>query len=128
MILLDTHALIWLAADQKMLSKRARSSIQLHAGQLFVSSISAFEMGLLEKNGSLYLPKNGLEFYQDALSSHGIDEIPIDGKISYLATSLPSIHRNPADRLIIASALLHKLTIVTKDRVIPTYPDVNTIW
>ncbi|MDF7808127.1 type II toxin-antitoxin system VapC family toxin [Pontiellaceae bacterium B12219] len=128
MLLLDTHALIWLATDLTQLTDVAKAAIRSHALELHVSSITALEISLLTQCGKLEWGKNPLSRFQRALEHHGINEVPIDSAIAWESGQLPSIHRDPFDRIIIATAMEHKMTILTKDRIIPTYPKIKAVW
>jgi PIN domain nuclease of toxin-antitoxin system len=90
-ILLDTCTLLWLAADQEKLSRGTIKAIMANAGELFVSSITAFEIGIKVKRGRLELPLGVPEWYEGALRHHGIREIPINGAIAVQAVALPPL-------------------------------------
>lgn len=77
MLLLDTHAFIWLASDLQKLSETAKTAIQDHAGQLLLSGISGLEIALAVKRGRLKLPVDPDTFIIRAISQHNIDEIPV---------------------------------------------------
>lgn len=128
MILLDTCALLWLVGDQSRLSATARGTLQEHRGRLFVSAISAFEVGVKHRKGKLELPREPGEWFQAALRFHGLREISIDGVIAAGSTALPPHHADPCDRLIIATAAQHQLTILTPDPLIRAYSEIKTRW
>lgn len=128
MLLLDTHAFVWLASAQKNLSQRARQTILQNADELFISSISALEIAILVKRKRLRLPVEPGEFVERALQQHGIHEIPVDRRVAIASTSLPDIHNDPFDRIILATALLNDMSVLSRDRVIPQYHDVKVIW
>ena len=128
MILLDTCTLLWLASDQSRLSASAVESIRAHAGFLFVSSISAFEIGIGERKGRLSLPLPAERYYAVALASHGLHELPVDGLIAARSTALPSLHADPADRMIVATAQAQDLSVLTPDPLIAAYPDTRVVW
>lgn len=128
MILLDTHVLLWLAADQKQLSEKAKEVIASNADNLYVSSISAFEISLKHKKGHLQLPQPPGTWFKKALKLHGIEEVYINSDILVKACMLPSIHNDPADRIIIATAQIHNAKILSKDKLISQYPDAITLW
>lgn len=128
MYLLDTHVLLWLADRQEELSPEARAAIAKAAGNLFISSITGFEIAVKAERGGLVLSRRPGDWIRDALSLHGVVEIPVTCEIGTLAAALPPIHRDPCDRIIIATARIHDLTIITKDTIIPSYPDVRTLW
>jgi len=128
MLLLDTHALIWLATDLSLLTAAAKSAIRFHASELHVSAITALEIGWLTKCKKLDWGKNPISRFEQALGHHRITEVPIDSRIAWQSAQLPAIHRDPFDRIIIATAQAHGMTILTKDRTIPTYPKVKVVW
>ncbi|VGO11798.1 Ribonuclease VapC22 [Pontiella desulfatans] len=128
MLLLDTHALIWLATDLPQLTETAKSAIRYHAQELHVSAISALEISLLTKCEKLDWGKRPLSRFERALEHHCVKTVPIDAGIAWQSGQLPHIHRDPFDRIIIASAMAHGMTILTKDRTIPTYPKVKVVW
>lgn len=128
MLLLDTHALIWLATDLSQLTDVAKAAIRLNASELHVSAISALEISLLTKCGKLKWGKKPLSRFERALKHHCITEIPVGSEIAWESGQLPQIHRDPFDRIIIATAQVHGMTILTKDRTIPTYSKVKAIW
>lgn len=128
MLLLDTHALIWLATDLSQLPEKAKSAIRFHATGLHVSAITSLEISLLVKCGKLNWGDDPFALYKRAVSHHGLTEIPVDSTIAWISAQLPPIHRDPFDRIIIATAQKHGMTILTKDRIIPTYPKVKVVW
>ena len=128
MLLLDTHVLIWLATALTQLTKTAKSAIRFHASELHVSAISALEISLLTKCGKLKWGKRPLSRFDRALKHHGVKEVPINSQLAWKSGQLPVIHRDPFDRIIIATALAHGMTILTKNRSIPTYPKVKAVW
>jgi PIN domain nuclease of toxin-antitoxin system len=128
MLLLDTHAFVWLASDQSQFPRKALAAIRASADGLHVSSITALEIGLLVKRGRLHLPVAAVGFVAGAMAQHGVHEIPVDIAIAHAAVALPDLHNDPFDRLIVATARIYDLRILTKDAIIPTYPGVVAVW
>lgn len=128
MILLDTCTLLWLTTDQAALSDVALAKIGKSRGALYVSAISAFEIAIKVKKKKLILPKRPLEWFALALSLHGLQEIPISADILGLSVDLTEHHQDPADRIIIATAQLNKMTLLTPDRHIHQYQEVKVLW
>jgi len=126
-VILDTCALLWLADDQSKLSERARGAIEQSAGSLFISSITAFEITLKHRRGALRLPLEPADWLREALEHHGIADIPVDWRVAERAASLPPLHRDPTDRMIVATALATGLAILTPDPLIAAY-DVRVVW
>jgi PIN domain nuclease of toxin-antitoxin system len=128
MLLLDTHTFIWLASNRALLSARALGLILNDPEGLFISSITATEIGLLSRAGKINTYGSCEEFVFDNFKLFGIHEIPVDVQIALASTQLPPIHRDSFDRILIATAQKHGMTILTKNRIIPTYPKVKAVW
>lgn len=128
MILLDTHALVWLASNPAQLSKAARDAIRKNPAALHVSVVSAWEISLLVKRGRLELPLPAAEYVERAVRHHGLIELPLGRHIAQDAVALPDIHNDPFDRVLVAECLARGLTLVTCDQVIPRYPGLRTVW
>lgn len=128
MILLDTCGLLSLQSGGAEHSSAARTQLEAPGSRVFVSAISAFEIGQKLAVGKLMLPSEPGSWFQAMLLHHQIEEIPMSSDIAIAATTLPGIHRDPFDRIIIATALALDLCILTSDRIIPTYPGVQTLW
>ena len=128
MFLLDTHTFIWLCMDWKMLPPQLTDLFESAPDGLFISSITAVETGLLVNAGRVSLPCSCEYFFQKNMRYFRIQEIPVDVEIGLASAGLPLIHRDPFDRILIATAQAHKMTILTKDRTIPTYPKVKAVW
>jgi PIN domain nuclease of toxin-antitoxin system len=130
MILLDTCALLWLAVDQSRLSATAKQALDASSGGLFVSAISAFEVGTKLRRGALALPARGPsaeEWYAEALEFHGLRELPVTGAIALESTALPLHHRDPCDRIIVATARKMAIRVMTPDPLIAAY-EVEIVW
>jgi PIN domain nuclease of toxin-antitoxin system len=127
-ILLDTHALVWLASDPTQLSPAAQTAIRAHPASLHISIVSAWEISLLAKRGRLTLPLSPEEYLARAIAHHGLIELPLTRRVAQAAVSLPDIHNDPFDRILIAECHARGLSLITRDTVIPSYPDVRVIW
>ena len=115
-ILLDTHVLIWLRSGDRRLGSTARREIDraLEVGDAAASSISFWEVALLAERRRIELDFEVGEWRQ-LLLREGLLEMPVNGDIAIRAAKLEGLRRDPADRLIIATALEgHQL--VTADR------------
>lgn len=128
MALLDTCALLWLAYDQDALSRRAMAAIRESDAGLSVCAITAFEIAWKVAMGKLKVPLPPGPWYAEAKRTHTITEIPLTGELCIRAAELPLIHRDPCDRFIVATALAHRLPVVTPDPFIRRYPGVKVIW
>lgn len=128
MILLDTHAFVWMASDPEKLSSRAVDAIQRNCEGLLVSVATCWEVALLHKRGRLSLPVSSERFLEKAIARHGIHEISVSRATVLASVALPDIHRDPFDRVLIAEAQLRGCPIVTRDETIASYPGVSVIW
>lgn len=128
MILLDTCVLLWLASDQKKLSVNAKKAIEQHAESLFVSAITAFEIALKVRNNKLKLQLPAMDWFSEALDFHGIHELPVTSSIAISSVQLPSLHNDPCDRMIIATAQMNAMKILTPDDLISQYKHTEVIW
>jgi len=128
MTLLDTHTFVWLASNQKELSAKAAAAIKKDLDSLFISVVTSWEIALLHKKGRLHLALPPTQFVERAIRHHGVQELPLTREISMASVSLPDIHNDPFDRILVAEALKHRCRLVTKDAKIPLYPGVVTVW
>lgn len=117
-LLLDTHIALWWLADDPSLSKAARDHIGDTRNLVFVSAATVWEVSIKAAIGKLAVDESWL----DALLEDGIQQLPIRWNHAEGVRRLPTIHRDPFDRLLIAQAMDERLTIVTADETIPTYP------
>ncbi len=125
-MLLDTCALLWLAQGSEKLSREARE--QIHSSPtVHISAITGFEIGIKCRAGKLLLPALPAEWLKVVLEHHGISVIPLDLSICITATELPMVHRDPCDRLIIATARVYGWPVVTGDPRFQGY-GVPVIW
>ena len=125
--LLDTHAFLWYFEDSSNLSKRASDIIEDDAVQKYVSIASLWEFSVKYCVGKLTFD-GGLAHLWDMLSQNGFTILPITQlQLETLISELPFHHRDPFDRLIIATAKAEELTIVTVDENIQKY-DVPWTW
>ncbi len=129
MILLDTHALIWLAGEPGKLSKRATESIRKasHEGGIAISAISLWELAWLATHGRIVTGGTPEAFVERITSRTAIR--PITLKVAVLANQLPANYPgDPCDRLIGATAIAEGIALVTKDREIRNCRQIKTIW
>ncbi|MCH7224777.1 type II toxin-antitoxin system VapC family toxin [Haloferula sp. A504] len=119
-LLLDTCALIWLATGSRKLSADAKKRINA-APQVFVSAITAWEISLKSERGDLTLPEEMEQWFPKVLLQHDLVLADLTPEILIAANRLPWHHRDPADRFILATAQLRRLTIVTGDKRFKAY-------
>lgn len=132
MILLDTHALLWWSeVEPSRLSEEAERVLasSLAPGALKISTITSWEISMLVAKGRLGLNFDVLGWTESLAALSFVEFIPIDNRIAVEANQLPGdFHRDPADRLIVATARLLDMPLLTADTKILDYPFVQTIW
>lgn len=132
MIVLDTHVLVWWVAKPEKLSKRAQEKIAREVkkgGQLLASSISIWEIYLLVAKNKLSFSVDVDTWLAKVESLPFMQFIPVDNKIAAKSVNLPEpLHSDPADRIIIATALQNGADLITSDKRILAYPNVRSIW
>ena len=130
-IVLDTHAWVWWLSNPENLSKKARDRIEKSRknNTINVSSISVWEVAMLVEKGRLKLTMDVMEWVAKSEALPFIHFIPVSNSIALKSIQLPGeLHADPADRIIIATAIIQRGTLVTKDDKILNYPHVETLW
>lgn len=117
-LLLDTNVLIWTLARRERIPPAAIDAIEDKANDVYVSVVSAWEIEIKAAKGRLGAPPD----LQDALALQGFEPLPVAMRHACAVESLPRLHRDPFDRMIIAQAHLERMTIVTSDTEIRDYP------
>lgn len=129
MILLDTHALLWWALDPDQLSKAAAEAVRsMEQNGGFASSISMWELGIRVERGQLELPITVDELARRVEKSGVVELVAVDTKTWLRTLSLDWEHRDPADRVIVATALIKEVPVLTKDRILHEFGGVECVW
>lgn len=115
-LLLDTHIWVWSLADPDRLTGRVARAIKDARNELWVSPVSTWEIVLLHERGRLKLADGPEAWLQKAMGVAPLREAPLTHEIAMATRSVGPAHRDPADRLLLATALVHGLTLVTADR------------
>lgn len=126
-LLLDTCAVLDLAAG----SLPTSAADALHtAGEAIVCPVVPWELAIKVKHGKLQLGQPALDYVSAVALRHGLDLAPtgLDSALLCAAADLPLLHRDPFDRILVALARRRNLVILTRDRMIPTYPGIQSIW
>lgn len=110
MLLLDTHVFLWWREDSPRLGEPARTAIA-EADLVFVSAASAWEAAIKASLGKLELP----EPFAAGVAESGFDKLPITFEHAEVAAALPTHHRDPFDRMLVAQATAENLTLVSHD-------------
>ena len=132
MIVLDTHVLLWWATQENGRLSTAASKVlrdEMVSGEIAISSISAWEIAMLIQRKRIALAMDLREWLATVGQIAGVRFVPVDNLIAVESESLPGeFHRDPADRMIVATARKLGKPVVTMDEKIRNYPHVRTIW
>lgn len=131
MIVLDTHVLVWWIGGDPKLSRKASNTIrkELPNGNLGISAISAWEVGMLVAKGRLALGMETDDWLNSVLTVPNVTLLPLTAQVALDSTRLPgSFHGDPADRMIVATARAENSPLVTADQRIRAYRHLRTIW
>jgi PIN domain nuclease of toxin-antitoxin system len=120
-LLLDTHLLLWAAADSDKLSKPARSLISDPENELFFSAASLWEIAIKKGLGRDDFKVNA-RVLRRALLDNGYDEILIGSDHTVAVEDLPPIHKDPFDRILVCQATVEGITLLTADSLVSQYP------
>jgi len=114
--LLDTHIWLWSALEPARLSKRVKAALENRDNELWLSPISVWETLVLARKKRLVLESTPEQWVRRALSELPIREAPTTHEVAIRGEALRLDHKDPADRFIIATALVYELTLVTADK------------
>jgi PIN domain nuclease of toxin-antitoxin system len=128
-ICLDTHALLWWALDPDALSARAAATVeQMESEGGYASSISIWELGIKVKRKKLDLGIGIGELTRRIERGAVVELVPVDTTIWLASLHLPWEHRDPADRVIVATALRKSVPLLTKDETIHAFDGISCVW
>jgi len=117
-LLLDTNALIWTLAAPQRLSAQAAEEIGSGSNEIFVSPVSAMEIGLKRSKGRLSLRGD----LAQVMGERGFQPLPLTLDHALAIESLPALHGDPFDRMLVAQAHVEELILVTSNRLLQRYP------
>lgn len=124
-VLLDTCALLALADGD--LPRGAAGALR-KAPEALVSVVSPWEVAIKAAGGKLRLNEPPARWFLGLAERYDLREVPLDAAIACAAAALPVLHRDPFDRVIVALAQAHGLTVLTSDDNIRKYAGVKTLW
>lgn len=126
-LLLDTCTFLWVVFEEEKLSAAVQEVFVDVQNEVFLSAASVWEISVKHQLGKLTLPAEPGDFVVAQRKAHGIEALAMDEEAALLVTKLPSVHKDPFDRMLVSQALSRGLTILTPDPLIKQYP-VNTLW
>ena len=126
-VLVDTHAILWWLADERHLSRRARRILENSENRRLVSIASLWEIAIKMKLGSLPTEGLTLRMIADELTEQEFAILPVRLEDLLQLERLPTLHRDPFDRILVSQALEEGIPMLTKDTAIQQY-SIETIW
>ena len=117
-LLLDSHVLLRLDHDSSLIPRPQLEVIADKSNEVFVSAATAWELGIKQMKGKIRLSKS----VSDQMALYGFLELPISLKHAEQAAGLQMLHGDPFDRMLVAQAIVERMTLVTADRVLAEYP------
>lgn len=127
MILLDTHAWIYYLGDPDALSAPAMKAIS-QSETLGLSIMSCMEAAILVRKGKIQIDQSLESWMEQMTNVYRLDILPISPSIVIRANTLPDFHPDPVDRIIAATAISYGIPLITKDRILTSRKDIQTIW
>lgn len=125
-LLLDTHIFLWYISGDTKLPATMRDSILDPDNEVYLSTASVWEAVVKYQLGKLPLPQPAAKYLSEQRKRHQIASLPLDEASVAQLETLPPLHRDPFDRMLICQALQHQLILVTIDAAIQSYP-VNVL-
>jgi PIN domain nuclease of toxin-antitoxin system len=125
-LLIDTHALLWFEGGDRRLSRVARAAMEAEENEPLLSAASVWEIAIKASRGRLELPAPVSAWLAEKLRG-GYRLLSVTGTEAAAVETLPWHHQDPFDRLLVAQAVIHGYTLVSRDRVFRKY-GVKTLW
>jgi PIN domain nuclease of toxin-antitoxin system len=119
--IVDTHLVLWLPIDDPRIRQEARSILSDPANEFVFSVVSIWEIAIKKRLGRPDFPHDPREIRR-LLIRNGYEELAIESRHAVMVDSIPLIHKDPFDRILIAQALVEGITLLTADPVIASYP------
>ena len=127
-LLLDTHVWIWLSLDKKTSFSRKAKKVIDSADPKWISAISCWELAKLVEKERIGFSIPTLNWIRRSLNEFGINIADLSPEIAVESTMLRGFHKDPADQIIVATSRMLGMPLVTSDRVILEFPDVESVW
>jgi PIN domain nuclease of toxin-antitoxin system len=126
-ILLDTCTFLWLILDTEELTEKVKDLFADSDNEVFLSVVSTWEITVKYAIGRLDLPEEPRFYIPEQRERHRVRSLPLDEPASLQVSTLPKIHSDPFDRMLISQAMIHGLTILSPDDMMKKYP-VRIAW
>ncbi len=125
--LLDTCTFLWVLSDSPKLSATARKMFSGSENEVYLSTVSGWEIALKVSLGRLHFPNPVYRYIPIQREKHGISTLALDEESALHLIRLPELHKDPFDRMLVCQALIQSLIILTPDPLISQYP-VRVMW
>ena len=126
-VLLDTCTFLWIAVDSPRLSDRAREIFRNPENDVFLSSVSTWELTVKHGLGRLPLPEPPETYIPALRQRHGIAPLALDEEATLYLGRLPALHRDPFDRMLVCQSIIEGMALLTPDESISRYP-IRSMW
>jgi PIN domain nuclease of toxin-antitoxin system len=125
--LLDTSVWLWSLTASERIGGEGRDLLARGTQEIYLSAASSWEIGIKSALGKLRLPEPAVSYVPKRMAAQGIRPLPITHGHALAVSELPTYHRDPFDRLLIAQAQVEGMAILTADRAFRLYP-VEIVW
>ena len=126
-LLIDTHVLIWWTRDQDRLPKRVQSKLLTRHNEIFVSTVTAWEIAIKFRSGKLDFDPGFLADFDKSLAGLAFLPLAMTSLHAVTAAALPGTHRDPFDRMLAGQAAIEQMSLVRSDRKFASF-GVPIIW
>jgi len=126
-LLLDTCTFLWALSGEPPLPTRVAVMVQDPDNEVFLSAASSWEIAIKYAAGKLRLPDDPARFVPAMRAERGFTALAVDEEAALHIAKLPMLHGDPFDRLLVAQAIVHGMTILTPDPIVARYP-ARTMW
>jgi PIN domain nuclease of toxin-antitoxin system len=127
MLIIDTHIWIkWIIEGGKTLPPSIIARLESE-DRVCISAVSCLEVAWLVRNGRIELPMDIDQWIQNSLEPAGIECLPVTCRIAQSSAELPQHHKDPSDRIIIATAIAHNSSLASLDGVFPAYKEISSL-
>jgi PIN domain nuclease of toxin-antitoxin system len=117
-LLLDTHILLWGLLNPKLLSRKAIKKLENPNNEIWLSPITTWEVIVLAEKGRIELDDEPISWMKSVLDSSPFRQAPLNHEVAMKSRTIELPHQDPADRFIVATALVYDLTLVTADEIL----------
>jgi len=126
-LLLDTHVLLWWVTGDRRLSRLIRAAIGSDTNDIAVSAATFWELAIKAGAGRIVLPGDPERFVAEQVAVNAFQVLPVHIRHALKVFGLPSLHRDPFDRMLVAQAVVEEMPILSADPQLAQYP-VEVIW